>query len=108
MAMDAQLKLLAEIGLAIGEAEEAAAAGQTLQAEEALDRAAEDLATLRAQWADMNAGARGIVGPAAADLRARLDATRGRLPRRSALSEGAPERDPDEDRDPAEAEAPAP
>jgi hypothetical protein len=46
---------------------------------------------------------RAIVGPAAAPLRERLDRTRARLPKRRALSEGAPERDPDEELDPAEA-----
>jgi hypothetical protein len=104
--MDAHLKLLAEIGLAIGEAEEALGTGEAGQAEEALDRAADGLVELRGRWAAMGAGERAIVGPAASPLRTRLDAARGRLPRRSALSEGAPERDPDEERDPEEATAP--
>lgn len=98
--MDAHLKLLADISLVLTEAEEAARAGETGQASEALDRAESDLETLRAQWAGMSAAERAIVGPAAAPLRARLDETRKRLPKRLALSEGAPERDPDEDLDP--------
>jgi hypothetical protein len=98
--MDAHLKLLAEIGLALNDAEEAAGAGEVTQASEALDRAETDLVTLRGRWIDMSAAERAIVGPAASPLRARLDATRRRLPKRAALSEGAPERDPDEERDP--------
>jgi hypothetical protein len=109
--MDAHLKLLAEVGLAISEAEDAAGAGEVTQASEALDRADTDLATLRAQWPEMSAGERAIIGRTAAPLRARLDEIRARLPKRSALSEGTPERDPDEERDPeteAESGATAP
>jgi hypothetical protein len=101
--MDENLKLLAEAGLALTEAEEAAGAGELGQAGDALDRAAERLGDLRAAWAGMSAPERAVVGPAAKDLRDRLDRTRARLPRRSAFSVGAPERDPDEEVDPARA-----
>jgi predicted NBD/HSP70 family sugar kinase len=101
--VDTYLKQLADAGLDLTRAEEAADAGETGQAEDALDRAADALARLRAGWPAMTAPERAIVGPAAAPLRERLDRTRARLPRRHALSEGAPERDPDEERDPAEA-----
>jgi hypothetical protein len=101
--MDAHLKRLADAGLALTEAEEAAGAGELGQAADALDRADAILGDLRAAWAAMRAPERAVVGPAAADLRARIDRTRGRLPRRSALSVGAPERDPDEEIDPARA-----
>ncbi|MEA2321800.1 MAG: hypothetical protein QOD81_1650 [Solirubrobacteraceae bacterium] len=104
--MDAHLKLLAEVGLAMTEAEEALGAGEAGRAEEALDRAADGLTELRGRWPGLGPGERAIIGPAASPLRARLDAARARLPRRSALSEGAPERDPDEDRDPEETPAP--
>jgi hypothetical protein len=104
--MDAHLKHLAEIGLALSAAEEALDAGETGQAEDALDGAADGLAALRSAWPAMGPGERAIVGPAASALRARLDAGRARMPRRSALSEGAPERDPDEERDPEQPPAP--
>jgi hypothetical protein len=107
MVMDAHLKLLADIGLALNEAEDAAGAGEVTQASEALDGADADLATLRERWAGMSAAERAVVGPAASQLRARLDDTRKRLPKRTALSEGAPEVDPDQDRDPEAGGAPA-
>jgi hypothetical protein len=101
--VDAYLKLLADAGLALDDAERAADAGETTQAEDALDRAGEALADLRSDWPAMTAAERAIVGKAAAPLRDRLDRTRARLPKRAALSEGAPERDPDEETDPAQA-----
>ena len=101
--MDAHLKRLADAGLALTEAEEAAGSGELGQAADALDRADAILGDLRAEWATMSAAERGVVGPAARELRDRLDRTRARLPPRSALSVGAPERDPDEEIDPAQA-----
>jgi hypothetical protein len=101
--VDVYLKLLADAGLDLTSAEEAAGDGEIGQAEDALDCAADALARLRAEWPAMNAPERAIVGPAAAPLRERLDRARARLPRRVALSEGAPERDPDEEVDPAPA-----
>jgi hypothetical protein len=101
--VDAYLKLLAEAGLELSAAEEAAGCGEIGQAGDALDRAGEALAGLRADWPAMTPAERAIVGRAAAPLRARLDDVRARLPKRVALSEGAPERDPDEEVDPAQA-----
>jgi hypothetical protein len=101
--MDAHLKRLAEAGIALTEAEEAAGAGELGQADEALDRADAGLSGLREAWAAMSGAERAVVGPAARQLRDRLDRTRSRLPRRTALSVGAPERDPDEEIDPARA-----
>jgi hypothetical protein len=101
--VDAYLKLLADAGLALTNAEEAADSGETTQAIDALDHAAQALADLRTAWPGMSAPQRAIVGPAAASLRQRQDGTRARLPKRAALSEGAPERDPDEETDPAQA-----
>jgi hypothetical protein len=101
--VDVYLKLLADAGLALDDAEEGADAGEAGSADEALDRAGQALAELRAEWPGMTAQQRAIVGPAAAPLRQRLDRTRARLPKRAALSEGAPERDPDEEIDPAPA-----
>jgi hypothetical protein len=102
-AVDAYLKLLADAGLALTAAEDAAGAGERGPADEALDRAGDALAALRDAWPAMTPGERAIVGPAAAPLRTRLDRTRAGLPRRAALSEGTPERDPDEEVDPARA-----
>jgi hypothetical protein len=102
-AVDAYLKLLADAGLEVTRAEEAADAGEAGEATDALDRAATKLADLRAGWPGMTKPERAIVGPAASPLRDRLDRTRARLPKRVALSEGAPERDPDEEVDPAPA-----
>ena len=101
--VDAYLKQLADAGLAVGDAEEAAGAGETGQAAEAIDRADEALTALRDAWPVMSAAERGIVGRTAAPLRTRLDRVRSRLPKRRALSEGTPERDPDEEVDPAQA-----
>jgi hypothetical protein len=101
--MDGHLKRLAEAGLALTEAEEAAGAGELGQAADALDRADAVLADLRAAWTAMSAPERAVVGPAAKELRDRLDRTRSRLPTRTALSVGAPERDPDEEIDPTRA-----
>ena len=101
--MDRHLKLLAEVGLAATAAEDAAGEGEVGQAGAALDRAGAVLAELRAAWPAMSPAERAIVGPAATALRGRIDRARVRLPRRRALSEGAPERDPDEEIDPARA-----
>jgi hypothetical protein len=103
--MDVHLKLMAEAGLALTEAEDAAGSGELGQAGEALDRADAALTDLRAAWADMARAERAVVGPAAKQLRERLDRARSRLPARRALSVGAPERDPDEEIDPAQAVA---
>jgi hypothetical protein len=43
------------------------------------------------------------VGRAAAPVRRRLEALAGRMPRSSALSDAAPEDDPEQERDPAAA-----
>jgi hypothetical protein len=101
--MDAHLKRMADAGLALTEAETAAGGGEIGEAGEALDRAEAMLAELRRAWGQMTTAERAVVAPAATDLRRRLDGTRARLPKRRALSVGAPERDPDEEIDPARA-----
>jgi hypothetical protein len=101
--VDVYLKLLADAGLELTRAEDAAQEGEAGEATDALDRAAAKLADLRAGWPGMTPPQRAIVGPAAAPLRQRLDRAHARLPKRAALSEGAPERDPDEEIDPAPA-----
>jgi hypothetical protein len=97
------LKVLAEASLAVERAEAAAGEGAFTAAREALDEAAAELATLRERWPAMSAAERTLVGRAAAPVRRRLDALAGRMPRSSALSDAAPEDDPEQERDPAAA-----
>jgi hypothetical protein len=98
--MDAELKLLADTGLLVTEAEEALDTGDPGPARGALDRADEGLAELRRRWPALSGAQRGVVGAAAGSVRARLDTARARLPRQVALTDGAPERDPEEDAEP--------
>jgi hypothetical protein len=97
------LKVLAEASLAVERAEAAAGEGAFTAAREALDDAERDLTTLRGRWAGMSAAERTLVGRAAAPVKQRLDALARRMPRVSALSEAAPEHDPEQERDPAAA-----
>jgi hypothetical protein len=97
------LKVLAEASLAVERAEAAAGEGALTAAREALDEAERELGVLRTRWQGMSAAERALVGRAAAPVRARLDAVRGRMPRARALSDAAPEHDPEHERDPAAA-----
>ncbi len=99
--MDAHLKLLAEAGLQVTAAEEAIAETAYGTAREALDVAEELLAQLRTGWPKMGAAERDIVGRTAAPLKARIEAAARLIPKRVALSEVAPEHDPEEDLEPA-------
>jgi hypothetical protein len=101
--VDEHLKLLADVGVELSAAEDALDAGDPGPARGALERAEAGLADLRAQWPDMSAAERTIIGRAAAPQRKRLDAALARLPKRVALAEGTPEHDADEDVDPAAA-----
>ena len=97
------LKVLAEASLAVERAEAAAGEGAFTAAREALDEAELELAALRWRWPTMSAAERTLVGRAAAPVRRRLDSLAGRMPRSSALSDAAPEDDPEQERDPAAA-----
>jgi hypothetical protein len=101
--VDAHLKLLAEVSLAVERAEAAAGEGGFTGAREALDEAAEGLQVLRERWPEMGGAERALVGRAAAPVRQRLDAVARGLPRQSALTQAAPEHDPEEEQDPAAA-----
>jgi hypothetical protein len=101
--VDAHLKLLAEVSLAVERAEAAVGEGGFTGAREALDEAEEGLQALRERWPEMAAAERALVGRAAAPVKQRLDAVARRLPRPSALSEVAPEHDPEQEQDPAAA-----
>ena len=102
-AVDAHLKLLAEVSLAVERAEAAAGEGGFTGAREALDEAEAGLQVLRERWPEMGAAERALVGRAAAPVKQRLDAVARRLPRPSALTQAAPEHDPEEEQDPAAA-----
>ncbi|MCW3015426.1 MAG: hypothetical protein JWO02_2518 [Solirubrobacterales bacterium] len=97
--MDAHLKALADISLALTSAEAFLDEAANFNAREDLDRAAEGLAALREQWPQMSAAERTVVGRTAGPLRDRLDAARARLPRLSALTVVAPEPGEEEDDD---------
>jgi hypothetical protein len=101
--VDAHLKLLAEVSLAVERAEAAAGEGGFTGAREALDEAEAGLQTLRERWPEMGSAERALVGRAAAPVRRRLDAVARGMPRRRALTEVAPEHDPEEEQDPAAA-----
>lgn len=88
--MDAHLKALADISMALSAAEAFLDESANLNARDQLDAAAEGLAALRAQWPQLSAAERTIVGRTATPLRDRLDAGRARLPKLSALVEVAP------------------
>jgi hypothetical protein len=98
--VDALLKELAEASMAVGEAEEALAEGANTTARDRLDDAAAILAALRERWPELGAAERTLVGKTAAPLRSRLDAAQARLPKASALSEVAPEPDPEDEQEP--------
>src|SRR3954454_22357039 len=98
--MDTHLKLLADASLEVGAAEEALGEAAFNTARERLDAAGAVLSELRSQWPSMSAPERLLVGPAAAQVRGRLDAAAARVPRLSALSVGAPVHDPEQDAEP--------
>jgi len=105
--MNDLLKLAADAGHHVSTAEEALAEGAHESAREALDRAADSLEALRSRWPAMTAAERGIIGPSAKAVRARLDAASVRVPVRRALSEIAVETDPEQDRAPDESGPPS-
>ena len=101
--MDAHLKVLADASLAVERAEAAAGDGAFTAARDAVDEAQRGLQVLRERWPEMPPAERALVGKAAAPVRQRLDALARRLPRSSALSQAAPEHDPEQEQDPAAA-----
>jgi hypothetical protein len=66
-------------------------------ARDRLDAAGAVLGDLREAWAEMTAAERTVVGPAAKQVRDRLEAAGRSMPRLSALSVGAPVADPEQD-----------
>ena len=98
--MDRHLKVLAGASLDVEAAEEALTEGANHTARDRIDVAAAALADLREQWPAMSGAERSVVGPAARDVRERLDSAAARLPRLSALSEAPGELDPEEEVEP--------
>jgi len=101
--MDAHLKRLAAASMAAERAEEALGEGATVTATDALDEARAELQALREGWPTMSTAERTIVGRTAVGVRERIDVLVGRLPKVSALTQAAPEHDPEEDADPGAA-----
>ena len=99
--MDAHLKLLADASLEVAAAEEALGDGAFHTAQERLDAAGLALGDLRERWLAMSSAERLVVGPAAREVRVRLDAAGARVPRLTALSEGVPVEDPEQETEPA-------
>lgn len=100
--MDVSLKQLADASLEVAAAEEALAESAHQQAAERLDAAAAGLAELRAAWPALSAAQRAIVGPSAAAVRRRIDESRARIPRVSALTVGTAVSDPEEETEPTD------
>ena len=100
--MDGNLKLLADASLEVSAAEDALDEQAFHTARDRLDAARLVLADLRARWPGMPPSERTVVGPAAKQVRDRIDAAGARVPRLSALSEGAPVTDAEHDEAPPE------
>ncbi|WCB91877.1 hypothetical protein DSM104299_00555 [Baekduia alba] len=98
--MDDLLKLAADAGHEISNAEDALDEGAPDTARDALDRAADHLSTLRTRWPDMSAPERAVVGPAAKAIRERLDTAASRIPKRQTLSVTPAEVDPEQESEP--------
>jgi hypothetical protein len=100
--MDALLKLAADAGVEVSTAEAAVEEGAHGSAREALDRADDALASLRARWPQMSPAERAVIGDAAAAVRRRRDAVAARVPAARPLAEGVAELDPEQERAPEE------
>ena len=88
--------------LEVSAAEEALDEQAFHTARDRLDAASAVLVDLRSQWPAMGGAERAVVGPAAAEVRTRLDAAARRLPKLTALSQGAPVADAEQDEAPPE------
>jgi hypothetical protein len=98
--MDVLLKLAADAGVEVSAAEVALEQGEPGEAREALDRADDALAALRARWSAMSAAQRAVIGEAAGAVRTRRDLLAARLPAVRTVSDGLAELDPEQERDP--------
>jgi hypothetical protein len=98
--MDVDLRTLADASLAVERAEAEAAEGAFTAARDALEEAQRGLQALRERWPAMTAPERAVIGRSAAAVRERAEAVARGLPRPVALSQAAPEHDPEQDEDP--------
>jgi hypothetical protein len=98
--VDEHLKLLAEASMDVTAAEEALEESAFHTARERLDAVDVKLEELRRRWQRMNAAERAVITPSAKEIRARLDAAAKRVPKVSALSQGAEVVDPEQDTEP--------
>jgi hypothetical protein len=98
--MDDLLKLAADAGHEISNAEEAIEEAAHDAARDALDRAADHLAELRTRWPEMSGPHRAVIGPSAKAIRERLDAAAARVPPRRTLSQAPPDIDPEQETEP--------
>jgi hypothetical protein len=101
--MDAFLKLAADAGVEVSAAETALEEGAAGAARDALDRADDALAALRARWSEMSGAERAVIGEAARAVRARRDQVAAQLPPVRPVSDGVAELDPEQERDPEDA-----
>ena len=99
--VDEELKLLAEASLDVSAAEEALEESAFHTARERLDAVDVKLEELRRRWQRMSVAERALITPTAKEIRARLDAAARRVPKVSALSQGAEEVDPEQETEPA-------
>jgi hypothetical protein len=100
--MDALLKLAADAGVEVSAAEAALEEGAPGAARDALDRADDALAALRARWGEMSPTERAVIGEAAGAVRGRRDLVAAQLPPVHTVTEGVAELDPEQERDPDE------
>ena len=98
--VDEELKLLAEASLDVTAAEEALEENAFHTARERLDAVDVKLEELRRSWLRMSPAERAVITPSAKEIRARLDAAAKRVPKVSALSQGAEETDPEQETEP--------
>jgi hypothetical protein len=98
--VDEHLKLLAEASLDLTAAEEALDESAFHTARDRLDAVDIALEELRRRWMAMSPTERAVITPSAKEIRARLDAAALRVPKVSALSQGAEEVDTEQDTEP--------
>lgn len=101
--MDELLKLAADAGVEVSDAEAALEEGLPQTARDAIDRADDALALLRERWPTMSPAERAVIGNAAGAVRRRRDAVVARLPARRLVTDVAPEVDPEQEQDPEQA-----
>jgi hypothetical protein len=101
--MDVLLKLAADAGVEVSAAESALEDGAPGAARDALDRADDALAALRARWPEMSVAERAVIGEAAGAVRGRRDLLAARLPPVRTVTDGVAELDPEQERDPDDA-----